>query len=343
MAKGDEKRAQRMIDAQSEKLDQRNDILFQYNYGQYQNPLQGPQPRSGIGTGMGPGANVGQHTQQPGQPPNRQPPAGGQQQQQQGKMTDAQAEQFFNQLFPGEKVSPEDLEAHRAELEAAGFVLNPNAGGRITDLTLPSGNTVDPIQGAGSGLNKKMWLVHPAGGSSEGNFTGRYGDYGQGILSPALGGYRTFAESGGFSPQDITNIRARSIAPIRAMYQQGMDETERAKNLQGGYMPNFAPAMAKMQREQSYRIGDQALNTEAELANQIRQGRLAGLGGLHQLGLGINQQGLQAGELGANTANQMIRNQIAKSGVKTNFQEALGNVGGVADIVGRGADVITGF
>jgi hypothetical protein len=70
---------------------------------------------------------------------------------------------------------------------------------------------------------------------------------------------------------------------------------------------------------------------------------LAGLGGLHQLGLGMNQQGLQAGELGANTANQMIRNQIAKSGVKTNFQEALGNVGGVADIVGRGADVITGF
>jgi hypothetical protein len=82
-----------------------------------------------------------------------------------GRLSDAQAEQFFNQLFPGGTVSPEDLEAHRRQLEAAGFTLNPNAGGRITDLTLPSGNTVDPIYGAGSGLNRKQWIVHPGAGA----------------------------------------------------------------------------------------------------------------------------------------------------------------------------------
>jgi hypothetical protein len=80
-----------------------------------------------------------------------------------GPLTNAQAEQFFNQLFPGETVSPEDLEAHRAELEAAGFQLNPNAAGRITDLRLPSGDYVDPIYGAGAGLNRKQWNIEGPG------------------------------------------------------------------------------------------------------------------------------------------------------------------------------------
>lgn len=346
MAKGDEKRAQRMIDAQAPLAQQRNDILFNQNYGQYQNPQQqapqvpdrNPGPGNAVprGTGVGPTQpptggqpNTGQPAdpRQPGTPVNQ-----GQ------RMTDAEAQAFFDKMFPGEKLSPEDLEAHRAELEAAGFVLNPNAAGRITDLTLPSGNTVDPIIGAGSGQNQRAWMVHqvsPGGGPAEGNFTGKYGDYGGGLLSPALGGYRNFAESGGFSPQDITNIRARSNAPIRAMYQQGMDEIDRSKNLSGGYAPNFAPAMAKMQREQSYRIGDQSLNTEAELANQIRTGRLAGLGGLSQTGLSINQQGLAAGALADESARGWSTQQQNKSRVPTNFQQAVGNVAGPVDVFNK--------
>jgi hypothetical protein len=96
------------------------------------------------------------------------PAAGG------GPMTNAQAEQFFNQLFPGETVSPEDIEAHRAELEAAGFQLNPNAAGRITDLRLPSGDYVDPIYGAGAGINRKQWNI-------EGPGTGAPGGIGTGL------------------------------------------------------------------------------------------------------------------------------------------------------------------
>lgn len=92
----------------------------------------------------------------PGAPPAPGAPSG-------GRMSDAQAQQFFDQLFPGETVTPEQLAAARPQLEAAGFTLNPNATGRITDLTLPSGNTVDPIYGAGSGENRKQWLVHPGG------------------------------------------------------------------------------------------------------------------------------------------------------------------------------------
>ena len=327
MAKGDAKRAQKMIDQVGERQNAQNAQLYQQNYQQYQTPPPtGAVPRPGSGGDTG-----------PPRPRDPNQPTGGQQQPNGGqRMSDADAQQFFDQMFPGETVTPEDLEAHRAELEAAGFTLNPNAGGRITDLTLPSGNTVDPIYGAGGGVNRKQWIVHPGGGGGGGGaFTGQYGNYGSGLLSPALGGYRNFAETGGFSPQDIQNIRARSIAPIRAAYGQGMDELQRQRNVQGGYSPNFGAAMSQMQRQMSNKIGDQALNTEAELAGQIRQGRLAGLGGLGDLGMGINQQGLNAGQMGNQFGLGMVGAQIEKAGVPSNFGTALGYAGDIATVAGN--------
>lgn len=83
-------------------------------------------------------------------------------------MSNAAAQAFFDQLFPGETVSPEDIEAHRGDLEAAGFQLNPNAAGRITDLRLPSGDYVDPIYGAGAGINRKQWNIESPGASGGG-------------------------------------------------------------------------------------------------------------------------------------------------------------------------------
>ena len=41
-------------------------------------------------------------------------------------------------------------------------------------------------------------------------------------LERTLGGYQNFSQTGGFSPQDIQDIRARSIAPTRAAYQRGI-------------------------------------------------------------------------------------------------------------------------
>lgn len=76
------------------------------------------------------------------------------------------AKATFDKLFPGETLTPQMLAAHRAELEAAGFKLNPNAAGLITDLSY-GGLNIDPIQGAGSGLNRKQWLVNPGGGGPQ--------------------------------------------------------------------------------------------------------------------------------------------------------------------------------
>ena len=98
--------------------------------------------------------------------------------------------------------------------------------------------------------------------------------------SSIMSGYKNFADTGGFSPDDLANIRARSVSPIRAVYANAQREVNRNRALQGGYSPNFNATMAKMAREQSYTQADAATNREAELAEQIREGKLAGLGGM---------------------------------------------------------------
>jgi hypothetical protein len=93
-------------------------------------------------------------------------------------------------------------------------------------------------------------------------------------------GYRNFSETGGFSPDDLANIRARAVSPIRAVYANAQRDVNRQKALQGGYSPNFTASMAKMAREQSMSQADAAVGREAGIAEQVREGKLAGLGGM---------------------------------------------------------------
>src|SRR4029450_12138436 len=51
-----------------------------------------------------------------------------------GRMSNAQAQQFFDQLFPGGTVTPEQLEAQRPQLQAARFQANPKASRRHNAL-----------------------------------------------------------------------------------------------------------------------------------------------------------------------------------------------------------------
>ncbi len=119
---------------------------------------------------------------------------------------------------------------------------------------------------------------------------------------PAFGGYQEFSQTGGFSPQQIQDLRARAIAPTRAIYQNAQNELSRQREL-SGYMPNFAAAQNRLTRESANAIGDQNVNANASIAQAIQQGRLAGLSGMtgiDQFGrtLGFNQQQLaQQGDL----------------------------------------------
>jgi len=72
----------------------------------------------------------------------------------------------FNKLFPGETLTPAMLTAHKAELEALGFTLRPNAAGEVGKIQYGTDRIADVIQGAGSGVNKKQVLYGgpPPGG-----------------------------------------------------------------------------------------------------------------------------------------------------------------------------------
>lgn len=73
---------------------------------------------------------------------------------------------LFDRLFPGETLTPQMLAEKEAELGRYGIRLNRNAAGLATDFTLPDGTIIDPIQGAGSGLNRKQWLVQSGPGGA---------------------------------------------------------------------------------------------------------------------------------------------------------------------------------
>lgn len=135
-------------------------------------------------------------------------------------------------------------------------------------------------------------------------------------LASALLGYQDFANTGGFSANDISNMRARGISPIRAMYANAQNEIARQKILQGGYSPNTPALLAKMAMSKNQQIADQVTDVEARLAEMRQQGRLAGLGGLGNLSvqdINFGQQaqlanqaaGLNAAHLNSTTTDPM--------------------------------------
>jgi hypothetical protein len=106
-----------------------------------------------------------------------------------------------------------------------------------------------------------------------------------GYMRQAAPGYSEFAQTGGYSPTDIQELRARGISPIRSAYGNTMMEMNRARALGGsGGSPNYIAAASKAQRELPGQMADATTTVNAQLADAIRQGRLAGLSGLTNIG-----------------------------------------------------------
>src|SRR5262245_8177580 len=69
-------------------------------------------------------------------------------------------------------------------------------------------------------------------------------------IANSLGGYQNFAQTGGFSDQDLQNIRARANAPIRGVYSNAQANVDRNRRLAGSAgAPNATAAQAKMARD----------------------------------------------------------------------------------------------
>lgn len=92
----------------------------------------------------------------------------------------------------------------------------------------------------------------------------------------AKGYYGNLIDTGGYSPEDISNIRQRSAASSPRFYQNLRANMEQANAAGGGYGPSFD---AKLARESARATAEDQLGSEIGLSESIRQGKLAGAQG----------------------------------------------------------------
>lgn len=160
------------------------------------------------------------------------------------------------------------------------------------------------------------------------------GDY-EDIMS----GYKNFAETGGFSPQDTSNIRARAIAPTRAVYANAQRELGRSRALQGDYSPGYATAQARLSRDLSSGLSDANTNAEAAIAQMVQQGKLAGLSGATGLYGTTPGQAATFGNQLLSSTGQLIsgigNEQNLALGLIDSYQRAAGLPGKWEGTVGR--------
>lgn len=152
-----------------------------------------------------------------------------------------------------------------------------------------------------------------------------------------MGGYQNFAQTGGFSGNDLANIRARSVAPIRAAYSAANRNVNRQKSLQGGYAPGQGVLQARMAREQSSGMSDAAQNTEGMIAQMVQQGKLAGLqGGSSLYGTTPGQSALFGNQVlnamgqRANVGQMGINAELGTQQLPGKWEGTLGRIGDVA-------------
>lgn len=159
-----------------------------------------------------------------------------------------------------------------------------------------------------------------------------------GNLRSAGKGYQEFADTGGYSAQDQQELRARGISPIRAAYGNSVRELDRAKALGGnGGSANYIAAASKMQRELPGQLADATTNVNAGLADAIRQGKLAGLGGLNSVGGAM-------GSLSSEEANRILQAQgMTEDSYQHGVQNRTGVLGAQGNLYGTSPGMASTF
>lgn len=166
--------------------------------------------------------------------------------------------------------------------------------------------------------------------------------------------FNQFADTGGYSPTDINNIRARSISPIRSIYAGANREVDRQRALQGGYSPGYGVLKSRMTREESSALSDAAQNTEGIIAQLRNAGKQFGTSGLlsaygttpAQTALAGNQalestqQRLSGEGLQQNLSGDIMRNTIAAGALPGKTQSTLQNISGILGVGGQVAGLI---
>lgn len=125
-------------------------------------------------------------------------------------------------------------------------------------------------------------------------------------LQGALTNLSSLSATGGYSDQDIQDLRARGVGPIRSIYQTAQRNLDRTKSLQGGYSPNYTAASAKMAREQSEEVGNAVQNVNAGIANSVAANKLSASGSYATLAAAENARKIEIQQ-----ANAELMREIA--------------------------------
>jgi len=147
-----------------------------------------------------------------------------------------------------------------------------------------------------------------------------------------MGDYQGWAKNGGFSDQDMGNMRARSLAPIRSLYANANRDVNRQAGLQGGYSPGMGALKARMARDLSSQTSDAAQNTEGMLAQLRNQGKQFGMQG--QSGMYGATPGLTSTY--GNLQNNTMQNWLGTEGLQRDMFSNLNQ--GYAGSRGKGFD-----
>lgn len=180
-------------------------------------------------------------------------------------------------------------------------------------------------------------------------------------VNDAMGTFGSIATTGGFNEDAI---RARALAPTRAVFDRARSELDRSRSL-GGASPNYAAAVAKLTRDRAYGLSDASVNVEGMMEELKARNRLAaaqGLVGAGNAAFGMDESiprgmgalyGTSPGMIGT-TGNQllgslgnqnqisqnMIQGRLGQASVPGDFQQAMGNIGSVLNLGGR---IVGGF
>jgi hypothetical protein len=155
-------------------------------------------------------------------------------------------------------------------------------------------------------------------------------------VDKSLAGYEDFSKTGGYSDENIADIRSRAIAPTRAVYANAQRNMDRSKAIQGGYAPNYIAAQAKTARDLSQSMSDANTNANAAIASDVRQGKQFGIAGMGSLGSSQQQFEFQKALAELNAKQEAAR--AANAGSSANAANAnattLAALRGMTDIYG---------
>lgn len=152
----------------------------------------------------------------------------------------------------------------------------------------------------------------------------------------ALSNLTNLSQTGGYSPEDIANIRARAISPIRSVYANANRNLSRQRALGGGYSPNFAAATAKMAREVGGQLSDATTNAEAGIAQNVAQNKIGTSGQLASLTAGEQNQRNDFAQRAAEftKSQDMARLENEQRMYEFPIQSRLSALGGMSSLYG---------